>query len=445
MSKIRVIGAGLAGCEAAWRIAACGEEADLYEMKPQKFTPAQSSGNFAELVCSNSLKAERLESAAGLLKEEMRRLGSMLLPCADCCRVPAGGALAVDRNKFSAMVTDKIYSNPLIRVHTEEVTRLPEDGITVVATGPLTSDALAEKISGLCGGSLSFYDAAAPIVTAESLNGNRVFAASRYDRGGDGAYLNCPMDKEEYERFYSALVSAERAPLHGFDRREGPEVYEGCMPVEIMAGRGPDTLRFGPMKPVGLRDPRTGHRPWAVVQLRREDAAGSLYNLVGFQTNLKFGEQKRVFGMIPGLENAEFVRYGVMHRNTFLNSPHVLSADFSLKSDRNLFFAGQITGVEGYMESAASGIMAGVNALRRLKGRETVVLPETTMTGALSRYAARGGEGAFQPMGANFGILPPLGESIRDKKERYAAFARRALIDLKKALDEAGERKDPEG
>lgn len=439
MSGIRVIGAGLAGCEAAWQIAGAGVEADLYEMKPEKYTPAQRSENFAELVCSNSLKAERVESAAGLLKEEMRRLGSLLMPCADLCRVPAGGALAVDRNEFSALVTEKIRSNPLIRVHTEEVTRLPEDGVAVVATGPLTSDALAGRISELCGGCLSFYDAAAPIVTAESLDRERVFSASRYGRGGDDAYLNCPMNKEEYERFYGALVSAERAPLHGFDAA-GPEVYEGCMPVEVMAGRGPDTLRFGPMKPVGLRDPRTGHRPWAVVQLRREDAAGSLYNLVGFQTNLKFGEQKRVFGMIPGLENAEFVRYGVMHRNTFLNSPLVLSPDFSLRSDPDLFFAGQITGVEGYMESAASGILAGVNAVRRVRGQKTAVLPETTMTGALSRYAAEGGEGAFQPMGANFGILPPLDPPVRDKRERYAALARRALEDLGRALDESNVR-----
>lgn len=439
MSGIRVIGAGLAGCEAAWQIAGAGVEADLYEMKPEKYTPAQRSENFAELVCSNSLKAERVESAAGLLKEEMRRLGSLLMPCADLCRVPAGGALAVDRNEFSALVTEKIRSNPLIRVHTEEVTRLPEDGVTVVATGPLTADALAGRISELCGGCLSFYDAAAPIVTAESLDRERVFSASRYGRGGDDAYLNCPMNKEEYERFYGALVSAERAPLHGFDAA-GPEVYEGCMPVEVMAGRGPDTLRFGPMKPVGLRDPRTGHRPWAVVQLRREDAAGSLYNLVGFQTNLKFGEQKRVFGMIPGLENAEFVRYGVMHRNTFLNSPLVLSPDFSLRSDPGLFFAGQITGVEGYMESAASGILAGVNAVRRVRGQKTAVLPETTMTGALSRYAAEGGEGAFQPMGANFGILPPLDPPVRDKRERYAALARRALEDLGRALDESNVR-----
>lgn len=426
--RIRVIGAGLAGCEAAWQAAECGVDVDLYEMKPLRFSPAHSRDGFAELVCSNSLKAERTESAAGLLKEEMRRLGSLLLPCADSCRVPAGGALAVDRDAFSSAVTAKIDSHPLIFVHREEVTEIPRDGVTVIATGPLTSDALAEKISRLCGGSLSFYDAAAPIVTAESLNMERIFSASRYGRGDDGAYLNCPMDREEYERFYKALTAAERAPIHGFDT--AGRVYEGCMPVEIMAKRGKDTLRFGPMKPVGLRDPRTGHRPWAVLQLRREDARGAMYNLVGFQTNLKFGEQKRVFGMIPGLEHAEYVRCGVMHRNTFLNSPLVLSPDFSLKQNPGLFFAGQITGVEGYMESAASGIVAGINAVRRLKGKETAVLPETTMTGSLSRYVGTGGKGPFQPMGANFGILPPLEQPVRGKRERYAALAARALDDL---------------
>jgi methylenetetrahydrofolate--tRNA-(uracil-5-)-methyltransferase len=427
--SIRVVGAGLAGCEAAWQIAGRGISVDLFEMKPLRLSPAHSSGNFAELVCSNSLKAERVESAAGLLKEEMRRLGSLLVPCAYECRVPAGGALAVDRDEFAKIVTEKIRSHPLIHVHTEEVTELPSDGVSIIATGPLTSAALAEKISALCGRSLSFYDAAAPIVTAESLNMERIFSASRYGRGGDDAYLNCPMNREEYEAFYQELVTAERAPLHGFDAAD-PKVYEGCMPVEVMAGRGGDTLRFGPMKPVGLRDPQTGHRPWAVLQLRREDAQGSLYNLVGFQTNLKFGEQKRVFGMIPGLEHAEFVRYGVMHRNTFLDSPLVLSADFSLKQNPNLFFAGQITGVEGYMESAASGIIAGINAVRRMHGQKPLILPETTMIGALSRYAAFGGEGPFQPMGANFGILPPEEPHIRDKRERYAAFAARALEDL---------------
>lgn len=430
--SIRIVGAGLAGCEAAWQTAEHGIETELYEMKPARFSPAHKSAGFAELVCSNSLKAERVESAAGLLKEEMRRLGSLLVPCAFACRVPAGGALAVDRDAFSQMVTEKIRSHPLIHVHTGEVLTVPHGGINIVATGPLTSDALAGEIFSLCGGSLSFYDAAAPIVTAESLNMDRVFSASRYGRGEDDAYLNCPMNKEEYEAFYSELVHAERAPVHGFDTAD-PKVYEGCMPVEIMAGRGADTIRFGPMKPVGLRDPQTGHRPWAVLQLRRENAEGTLYNLVGFQTNLKFGEQKRVFGMIPGLEHAEFARFGVMHRNTFLNSPEVLSPDFSLRNDPGLFFAGQITGVEGYMESAASGLMAGLNASRRTAGEDPLVLPETTMIGALSRYAASGGEGPFQPMGANFGILPSLDEPIRDKRERYAALAERALKDLEKA------------
>lgn len=430
--SIRIVGAGLAGCEAAWQTAEHGIETDLYEMKPARFSPAHTSAGFAELVCSNSLKAERVESAAGLLKEEMRRLGSMLVPCAFACRVPAGGALAVDRDAFSQMVTEKIRSHPLIHVHTGEVLTVPHGGINIVATGPLTSDALAGEIFSLCGGSLSFYDAAAPIVTAESLNMERVFSASRYGRGEDDAYLNCPMNREEYEAFYSELVHAERAPVHGFDTAD-PKVYEGCMPVEIMAGRGADTIRFGPMKPVGLRDPQTGHRPWAVLQLRRENAEGTLYNLVGFQTNLKFGEQKRVFGMIPGLEHAEFARFGVMHRNTFLNSPEVLSPDFSLRKDPGLFFAGQITGVEGYMESAASGLMAGLNASRRAAGKEPLVLPETTMIGALSRHVAFGGEGPFQPMGANFGIFPPLNEPIRDKRERYAALAGRALKDLEKA------------
>ncbi|HIU31349.1 MAG TPA: methylenetetrahydrofolate--tRNA-(uracil(54)-C(5))-methyltransferase (FADH(2)-oxidizing) TrmFO [Candidatus Caccousia avistercoris] len=427
---IQVIGAGLAGCEAAWQIAAAGEEAELWEMKPARFSPAHKNPNFAELVCSNSLKAARVESAAGLLKEEMRRLGSLLTQCAQACAVPAGGALAVDREEFSALVTRRIQENPRIHVRTGvEVEELPPEGIAVVATGPLTSDALAEKIMALCGGGLSFFDAAAPIVTAESIDLSRVFRASRYDKGGDDAYLNCPMDRAQYEAFREELVQAERAPVHDFDVRD-PKVYEGCMPIEVLAQRGVDAMRYGPMKPVGLRDPATGRRPWAVVQLRREDREGRLYNLVGFQTNLKFGEQKRVFGQIPGLEHAEFTRYGVMHRNTFLDSPRLLQADFSLRQDPRLFFAGQITGVEGYMESAASGIMAGKNAVRRLRGQPPLVLPRETMIGALSRYAAEGGEGGFQPMGANFGIVPPLGMRIKDKRDRYAAFAARGLETL---------------
>lgn len=431
--NINVIGAGLAGCEAAWQIAQRGVNVTLFEMKPHKFSPAHKSKNFAELVCSNSLKADRIESAAGLLKEEMRCFNSILMKCADKCRVPAGGALAVDREKFSEMATNMIKSNELITVVEEELTDIPSGGITVIATGPLTSDNLARKIAEICGGSLSFFDAAAPIVTFESIDMDNAFAASRYDKGGDDAYINCPMNKEEYEAFYEELINAERAPVHDFDV-SNPKVYEGCMPVEIMAQRGPDTLRFGPLKPVGLRDPRTGHRPWAVVQLRRENSEGSLYNLVGFQTNLKFGEQKRVFGMIPALKNADFMRYGVMHRNTFIDSPRLLNNDFSLRENPNIFFAGQITGVEGYMESASSGILAGINAVRRLKGEEALALPRETMMGSLSSYISDETVTNFQPMGANFGVLPPMDPHIRDKKERYSALANRALNILKQLI-----------
>lgn len=431
--SITVIGAGLAGCEAAWQIASMGISVELYEMKPTRFSPAHTSAGFAELVCSNSLKAERVGSAAGLLKEEMRRFGSLLMECAKEARVPAGGALAVDRDVFSALATEKINAHPLIHVHHEELTAVPKDGIRIVATGPLTAQALADDIVQLCDGSLSFYDAAAPIVTVESLDMDSCFRASRYDKGGDSAYLNCPMNKEEYELFHAALISAERAPVHGFEAAD-PKVYEGCMPVEVMGGRGLDTLRFGPLKPVGLRDPKTGHRPWAVVQLRQENAAATLYNLVGFQTNLKFPEQKRVFGMIPALKNAEFMRYGVMHRNTFINSPKVLSADFSFQKDPTLFFAGQLTGVEGYMESAASGLMAGRNAAARFLGKEGTVLPKETMIGSLTHYLVECDPGHFQPMGANFGILPALPETIRDKKERYEALANRALTVLEPYL-----------
>ena len=424
--KINVIGAGLAGCEAAMQIASAGIPVRLYEMKPNKKSPAHKTKYFGELVCSNSLKAMRVESAAGLLKEEMRRLNSFLMQCADKCQVPAGGALAVDREKFAQLVTEGIQSQPLIEVLSEEITAIPESGITVIATGPLTSDALAKAIEERFGDSLSFFDAAAPIVTAESVNMEYAFTASRYERGGEDDYINCPMNKEEYERFYNALVSAERAPLHDFDV-SNPKVYEGCMPVEVMAQRGEGTLRFGPMKPVGLIDPKTGHRPWAVLQLRKENAAGTMYNLVGFQTNLKFPEQKRVFSLIPALHNADFVRYGVMHRNTFLCSPKILNADFSVKENKNLFFAGQITGVEGYMESAASGILAGMNAVRVLRGQPTLVFPADTMMGALSRYIADPTVKKFQPMGANLGILPELEKRPRDKRERAAAYAYRAL------------------
>ncbi|MBQ9460438.1 MAG: methylenetetrahydrofolate--tRNA-(uracil(54)-C(5))-methyltransferase (FADH(2)-oxidizing) TrmFO [Clostridia bacterium] len=431
---VNVFGAGLAGCEAAWQIAKRGVGVRLYEMKPDKMTPAHKSTDLCELICSNSLKAARVESAAGLLKEEMRRIGSLLMQCADKCSVPAGGALAVDRNRFSAMVTERIKSEPMIGLISREVTELPDDGITVVATGPLTSDALAEKISELCGSSLHFFDAAAPIVTAESIDMSCAFTASRYGKGGDDAYINCPMNREEYESFHAALVSAERAPRHDVDV-QNPKVYEGCMPIEILAQRGLDTMRFGPMKPVGLKDPRTGHRPWAVLQLRSENEAKTMYNLVGFQTNLKFPEQKRVFGMIPALKNAEFVRYGVMHRNTFLDSPRLLCSDYSMRSRPQLFFAGQMTGVEGYMESASSGMMAGINAVRRLKGLPTITLPEQTMIGSLSRYISDSTVKDFQPMGANLGILPPLEEQIRDKKMRAAKYAQRSLEALDGLLE----------
>ena len=432
MEKVTVIGAGLAGCEAAAKLSSLGFRVVLREMKPEKYSPAHKSENFAELVCSNSLKALRLESAAGLLKEEMRRLGSVVMEAAEKTSVAAGGALAVDRDLFSEYITDKIRSDPNIEVVTVEVTELPESGAVIVATGPLTSDALAENLRERFGGTLSFYDAVAPIVTADSLDWDRVFLGARYDRG-DADYVNCPMERDEYDAFYDALVSAERAPLHEFDSAD-PKVYEGCMPVEIMASRGRDTLRFGPLRPVGLSDPKTGRRPWANVQLRRENAAGTLYNLVGFQTNLKFGEQKRVFSMIPGLENAEFVRYGVMHRDTFMDSPRLLDRNLSLKSEPRLFFAGQFTGVEGYTESAATGILAGINAARYLSGEAPLILPETTMLGALVGYITDESVSNFQPMGANMGILPPLENKIRHKDERYAALAQRATAALEAIL-----------
>lgn len=426
MKKFTVIGAGLAGCEAAWQIAEAGYNVTLLEMKPEKFSPAHRNKNFAELVCSNSLKASRIDSAAGLLKEEMARLGSLTVPVARNCAVPAGGALAVDRNEFSQTVTDMINSHPNITVENKLVEEISpdDDEILIVATGPLTEGKLGEEIQKLCGDYLSFYDAAAPIVTADSVDMQKAFGASRYDRGGDDDYINCPFNKAEYEAFIEELINAEGAVVHDFD------VYEGCMPIEKLAKRGLDAPRFGPMKPVGLVDPNTGHRPWACVQLRRENSKGTMFNLVGFQTNLKFGEQKRVFSMIPGLENAEFVRYGVMHRNSFLNSPKLLNADFSLRSNPNIFFAGQITGVEGYMESAASGIMAGINAVRRAEGEEPLVLSEYNMIGALSQYISDESVTNFQPMGANFGILPPIEPKIRDKRERYTALANRALEQL---------------
>ena len=432
MTKITVIGAGHAGCEAAHKLSSLGFSVRLCEMKPEKHTPAQKSDGFAELVCSNSLKAMRLESAAGLLKEEMRRLGSITMEAAEKTAVAAGGALAVDRSLFSEYITEKINSDPNIEIVTGEVTKLPEDGIVIAATGPLTSDALAESLRSRFGGTLSFFDAVAPIVTADSIDMDKVFLGARYDRG-EADYINCPMERDEYDAFYDALVSAERAPLHDFDIAD-PKVYEGCMPVEIMAGRGRDTLRYGPLRPVGLTDPHTGRRPWANIQLRKENAAGTMYNLVGFQTNLKFGEQKRVFSMIPGLENAEFVRYGVMHRDTFMDSPRLLSKALSLKMEPRLFFAGQFTGVEGYTESAATGILAAINAAHFAKGEEPLVLPPETMLGALINYITDESVGNFQPMGANMGILPPLEKKIRHKDERYAALAERAIAGLEAVL-----------
>lgn len=431
----KVLGAGLAGVEAAWQIARSGNKVQLYEMKPLKKSPAHKSDLFAELVCSNSLKASRIDSAAGLLKEEMARLGSLTVPIARGCAVPAGGALAVDRDIFSQRITEKIKSHPNIEIINKIVERLDTDSniITVVATGPLTDGTLAESIGELTGNYLSFYDAAAPIVTADSVDMTKAFGASRYDRGGEDDYINCPFNKEEYEAFIKALVNAEGAVVHDFD------VYEGCMPIEKLAKRGLDAPRFGPMKPVGLVDPRTGHRPWACVQLRRENDKGTMFNLVGFQTNLKFGEQKRVFSMIPGLEKAEFVRYGVMHRNSFIDSPRLLNPDFSLRKNRHIFFAGQITGVEGYMESAGSGIIAGINAVRFAQDKPPFVPESDTMLGALCEYISDRSVKCFQPMGANFGVLPQIEPKIRDKRQRYEALANRALASLEKSMENCNE------
>ncbi|MBR2868227.1 MAG: methylenetetrahydrofolate--tRNA-(uracil(54)-C(5))-methyltransferase (FADH(2)-oxidizing) TrmFO [Clostridia bacterium] len=431
MNKVKVIGAGFAGVEAAWQLANRGIEVELYEMKPVRFSPAHSNEGFAELVCSNSFKAMRLGCAAGMLKTEMEMMGSLCVECAKATAVPAGGALAVDRDKFSALVTEKILSRKKITVIREEVTEIP-DGDVIIAAGPLASESLSEKIKELCGGNLSFFDAAAPIVTAESIDLENAFMQSRYDRGEPEDYINCPMNKEEYEAFYEALIGAESAPTHEFDKRKG--VYEGCMPIEVMASRGHDTIRFGPMKPAGLVNPKTGHRPWANLQLRKENTSGTMYNLVGFQTNLKFGEQKRVFSMIPALKNAEFVRYGVMHRNTFINSPYLLDPTFRFRAREGLFFAGQITGVEGYMESACAGILAGINAANRILGKEKFVPNEFTISGALARYISDENVKNFQPMGASFGLLPPLDTKIRDKKLRYEALAERGLAALREQL-----------
>lgn len=427
-AAITVVGAGLAGCEAAWQAANRGVKVTLYEMKPKKFSPAHHSPNFAELVCSNSLRADRLENAVGLLKEEMRRLNSVIMRAADETRVPAGGALAVDREKFSQRVTSLVRSHPLITVKEEEVTEIP-DGYCVIASGPLTSDALSDSIAKLTGQSyLHFFDAAAPIVEFDSINMEKAYFAARYGRGGDD-YINCPMNEEEYEAFYQALITAETAPLKEFDEKE-LKVFEGCMPVEVMAKRGHDTLLFGPLKPVGLPDPRTGKVPYAVVQLRRDNAAGSLFNIVGFQTHLKFGEQKRVFSMIPGLENAVFARYGVMHRNTYLDSPALLDRFYRLKSQNRIFFAGQITGVEGYVESASSGIAAGISCARAALGMEPADFGRSTAIGSLGYYISSAEPGRFQPMNINFGIMPPLEEKIRDKREKYRRISERALKEI---------------
>lgn len=428
-NKITVIGAGLAGCESAWRLANDGHEVLLIEMKPKKLSPAHSYKGFAELVCSNSLKAFRTNSAAGLLKAEMSEMSSLIVEAGIATKVPAGGALAVNRESFSDYITEKIKSHPRIEILEREEVDFPTKN-TIIATGPLTSDAFAEKIKAVCGEGLSFYDAAAPIVTRESIDFSKAFMATRYDKG-DPDYINCPMNFDEYQEFYNTLISGETAPLKDFDKLT---VYEGCMPVEVLAKRGADALRYGCMKPVGLTDPHTGKRPYAVVQLRKENSEGSLLNLVGFQTNLKFGEQKRIFSMIGGLENADFVRYGVMHRNTFINSPKLLTPTYKLKNSENIYFAGQITGVEGYCESAMSGILAGINLSNSLLGKAELILPKTTMSGALTNYISDQSVANFQPMGANMGILPPLEVKIRSREERYQAFSDRALTDLNSSL-----------
>ena len=422
---VTVIGAGLSGCEAAWQLAQRGVDVVLYEMKPEKKTPAHSSGDFAELCCSNSLRSDQLENAVGLLKEELRRLDSLILACADATRVEAGGALAVDRYGFSGLVTEKIRSHPRITVREQEVVQLPPEGTVIVASGPLTSDALAEQLQGLLGeaSALHFYDAAAPLVAAESVDMERAWLGSRYDRGTPD-YVNCPMTEEEYDAFWQALTTAQEAEVHGF---EDQKVFEGCMPVEVMARRGHDTLCYGPLKPRGLRDPRTGKEPYAVVQLRRDNAEGTVYNLVGFQTHLRFPEQKRVFSMIPALHAAEFLRYGVMHRNTFMDSPRLLNRYYQLKSDPRISFAGQMTGVEGYVESAASGFLVGVETARRLLGRPPVDFPQETAIGALALYISSHAGGNFQPMNVNFGIIPPLDHRVRGKRNKNAELSARAL------------------
>ncbi|MBC1484079.1 FADH(2)-oxidizing methylenetetrahydrofolate--tRNA-(uracil(54)-C(5))-methyltransferase TrmFO [Listeria sp. FSL L7-1485] len=425
--RVNVIGAGLAGSEAAWQLVKRGVAVDLYEMRPVKQTPAHHTDKFAELVCTNSLRANGLTNAVGVIKEEMRILDSIIIEAADKASVPAGGALAVDRHEFSGYITDKVKNHPLVTVHNEEVTTIPE-GPTIIATGPLTSPALAEEIKQLTGEEyLYFYDAAAPIIEKDSIDMEKVYLKSRYDKG-EAAYLNCPMSEEEFHAFYEALVTAETAALKEFEKEV---FFEGCMPIEVMAKRGIKTMLFGPLKPVGLENPKTGKRPYAVLQLRQDDAAGTLYNMVGFQTHLKWGEQKRVFGMIPGLENAEIVRYGVMHRNTFINSPTVLEPTYQLKSRNDLFFAGQMTGVEGYVESAASGLAAGINAAKFVEEKELIIFPNETAIGSLANYITSTSKKSFQPMNVNFGLFPELTSKIRAKQERNEKLAERALNAIK--------------
>lgn len=432
MTKIRVIGAGLAGAEAAWQIAEAGLAVELWEMRPGKMTPAHHTGYFAELVCSNSLKADHLENAAGLLKAEMREMNSVIMAAADRHAVPAGQALAVDRDRYAQEVTERLQNHPNIQIRTDEATEIPTDGITVIASGPLTSDALTRAIREILGTEyLYFFDAAAPLVTRESLNMEIVYQLSRYGEEGDGDYLNCPLSRDEYDRFWNELIKAERAEVKDFEQGK---FFEGCLPIEEIASRGIQTLAFGPMKPVGLPDPRTGELPYAVVQLRQDNMEGTLFNLVGFQTRLKWGEQQRVFSMIPGLEHAEFVRYGVMHRNTFINSPKLLEPTLQLRTQPHILFAGQITGVEGYVESAATGIIAGLNAVRLARGEEALAFPRETAHGALTHYISTAVQKHFQPMNANYGILPPLEGKLKDKKLKKELISKRGLESLKEFI-----------
>ncbi|EFQ51382.1 methylenetetrahydrofolate--tRNA-(uracil(54)-C(5))-methyltransferase (FADH(2)-oxidizing) TrmFO [Lactobacillus iners] len=433
--KVTVIGGGLAGSEATWQLAKRGIEVDLYEMRPVKMTPAHETGNLSELVCTNSMRSNQLSNAVGLLKEEMRQLDSLIMRVADETAVPAGGALAVDRDSFSKKITQIINELPNVHVHNEEIKDIPKEGINIIATGPLTSDSLATKIKEFCGSeSLHFFDAAAPIITAESIDYNIVYKKSRYDKG-EAAYLNCPMDKEQFVNFYNNLITAETAELHEFEKNN---VFEGCMPIEVMAKRGEKTMLFGPLKPVGLEDPKTGKLPYAVVQLRQDNASASMYNIVGFQTHLKFGEQKRVFSLIPGLANAVFVRYGKMHRNTYISSPEVLNSTYETKLCKNLFFAGQMTGVEGYVESAGSGLVAGINASLRAIGESPIVFPKNTAIGSMANYITSTSAKNFQPMNASYSLMPQLEKKIRNKQERH-------LMQSKIALDELNEFKNKVG